>query len=32
MKEKKWPPSVNRPGKDRTGDEEEQAEMLWTCG
>ena len=23
---------VNGPGKDRTGDEEEQTEMVWTCG
>ena len=24
--------SINGPGKDRTGDEEEQTEMVWTCG
>ena len=26
------PPPVNGPGKDRAGDEEEQTEMVWTCG
>ena len=24
-------PPVNGPVKDRTGDEEEQTEMVWTC-
>ena len=32
-KKEKWrPPPANGPGKDRTGDEEEQTEMVWTCG
>ena len=32
-KKEKWtPPPVSGLGKDRAGDEEEQTEMVWTCG